>query len=133
MRPSQASISARVRSQRRPLISSSYSSASRRRARNSVLSTIGRDISSRCADLVVGKTLELAEDEDPVVELGDAAERAAQVLELLLALDDDVGTGIPRDQIVLAVGPFALPLERNLEAGACVRRSSSMHAFLAIW
>ena len=47
VRPSQASITARVRSQRRPLISSSYSSASRRRARNSVLSTTGRDIPSR--------------------------------------------------------------------------------------
>ena len=117
VRPSQASITARVRWQRRPLISSSYSSASRRRARNRVLSTTGRDISEPRADLAVGQALELAQDEDPVMELGHPAERAAQILELLLALDRDVGAGRgARDSSFSPPRSLPFRVERDLAA-----------------
>ena len=39
------------------------------------------------ADLAVGEALELAQDEDLVVGVGEAAERAAEVVELLLGVD----------------------------------------------
>ena len=45
------------------------------------------------ADLAVGEPLELAQHEDLVMGLGEAAERAAEVVELLLGVDGGVGLG----------------------------------------
>src|ERR1700733_7819320 len=57
------------------------------------------------ADLEVGETLELAQDEDPMVDIRHPPKRGAEVLQLLLALDGDVGARGAREQIVsLALG-----------------------------
>ena len=80
-----------IRRQRAPETMSSYSSVRRRRARNSVDSTAGRLMPMLVADLLVGEAFELAQDEDLVVRLREAAERAAQALDLLLGRDRRLG------------------------------------------
>ena len=79
-----------TRSQRSPETSSSYSSVRRWRARKSVHSTPGAAEAQALADLAVGEALELAHDEDLVVGVRQAAERAAEVVELLLGVDRGV-------------------------------------------
>ena len=119
--------------QRRPLTSSSYSSLSRRRARNRVLSTIGRRHAEPLADLAVGEPLELAHDDDPVVALRQAVEGAAQVVERLLGLDRGVGSrALSRVARRSLVGVVVLSGSSGTSRARRVRRNSSMQAFLAI-
>jgi hypothetical protein len=51
------------------------------------------------ADVLVAAPLELAQDEDLVVRVGQAAERAAQVVELLLDVNHGVGTRVAGDEL----------------------------------
>ena len=51
------------------------------------------------ADLLVAQALELAQDEDLVVGLAEPAERAAEVVEVLLGLDGGVRRGPGADQL----------------------------------
>ena len=87
-----------MRRQRAPETMSSNSSVSRRRARNSVDSTAGRLIPIRRPISCVGEALELAQDEDLVVGLGEPAERAAEAVEVLLGRDRGVGRQARADQ-----------------------------------
>ena len=102
-----------MRRQRAPETMSSYSSARRRRARKSVDSTAGRLMPIRSPISLVGEALELAQDEDLVVGLRQAAERAAQVVEVLLGGDrrvrrragaDELGVVGGREPVVGVVG-----------------------------
>ena len=85
------------------------------------------------ADLAVGEAFELAQDEDLVVRVGQAAERAAQVVELLLGRDGVVGRRVGADEPAVVargeavVGLVARPPRRAWSAG-----TASMQAFLAI-
>src|SRR5579884_196146 len=60
------------------------------------------------ADLAVGEALELAQDDDLVVAVREAAESPAQVVELLFGLDDDFGRRRRRQRSEPAVDPVAL-------------------------
>ena len=60
------------------------------------------------ADLAVREALELAHDEDLVVGVGQAAQRAAQVVELLLVVEGDVGGGFAGDEAAVVGGAEAL-------------------------
>ncbi len=60
------------------------------------------------ADLAVGEALELAQDEDLVVGVRQAAERAAQVVELLLGGDRDVRHRLGGDEAAVVGGREAL-------------------------
>ena len=56
------------------------------------------------ADLAVGKTLELAQDEDLVMHVRQAAERAAQARDVLLGSDGLDGSGAGADELAVVVG-----------------------------
>ena len=78
-----------------------------------MLSTIGFDMPSRVADLLVGESLELAHHDDPVMALGQAAEGSAQIVESLLVLDRSVGRRRSDELARSAVGVVVV-LERDL-------------------
>ena len=85
------------------------------------------------ADLAVGEALELAQDEDLVVRVGQAAERAAQVVELLLGGDGVVRRRLGADEAAV-VGRARGRRRRRSETSSArlERRNWSMQAFLAI-
>ena len=97
-----------MRRQRWPEASSSYSSDSRRRARKSVLSTAGRLMPMRLADLAVGEAFELAQHEDLVVGVRQPAERADSWSSCCLAASAMLGHRLGRDEAPVVGGREAL-------------------------
>jgi hypothetical protein len=66
------------------------------------------------ADLVVGETRELAHDQQLVMTLGQAAKGAAEILQLLLALQDRRRGGSERQQRAPTSGQLGLGVEGDL-------------------
>ena len=85
------------------------------------------------ADLAVGEALELAHDEDVVVGLRQPAERAAEVVDRELRVDD--ARPAPRRGAASrpwSPAPSASSASKETSRALRVRRKASMQAFLAI-
>ena len=96
-----------------------------------MLSTAGRRQVHALADLAVGEALELAQDEDPVMGLGELVEGAAQVLERSLSTSALSGAAEPTRRRRSA-GRSAPSASIETSSVRLVRRWRSMAALRAI-